>query len=921
MKKVWQPLLLAVVLAMALCVGALAADNEIGIYDIGGTGAVLTPDTQKTTKTVDGEEYTDYCPGAVKFDVTASGTAGQQYLLLVLNAKATPTVNNIVYIDQTAADGNGNIAFAGASAAYPRELTRGAYYVYLVGDGKTFSLENPSVSFRYDAPKTEHEKTLTVTQDDFTYGKSDKLNPSATLGNQSVKASFTYTNSKGEEVETPTDAGTYTVTARYETDTDIYTGETTFTIAQKALTSDMLTVSGTYTYKGTTQAVDYEVKDGSKTLTVDKDYTVSGNTEKNAGPHTVTVTGQGNYTGEVSKEWSIAPAELTASITGTVSKVYGAEIDISKINVNLEPVFASDDVTATVKSITFTGENVGTYNATASVELSGEAKNNYKLKNGTIKTEVEITKAPHDDVQVGSVSGMYGSTVEIDLESYLPDGYSLSIKEVYDNCSIIQSGSAKIEGTKLKVTLVNDARLVDKSALIDITVISTNYQKFEIGVNVKVTSKTPQTITAKEKNIEMTYGDAAKQITASDNVGELSYAVTDGEGVVSVDANGKVTALKAGTAVVTITAAETDTYAEGTATVTATVAHRALTITAEDKTAYVGAQQPELTYKADGLLEADKETLSDVTLSVSAPEGVIPMNRAGTYDIVVASATYDTDKYELTTEKGTLTVRTRPGSGTTTGSTGSVSIDRPANGTVTVSPANPVKGSTVTITVTPDKGQTLKDLEVLDKNGNSLPLTDLGNGKFSFVMPEGDVTIKSEFGEENAFVNPYDDVKPGDWYYSAVEYVTVNGLMNGTGKGFEPNLATSRAMIWTILARMSGVNTASSGEWYAVAQQWAVTNGVSDGTMPNNTITREQLAAMLYRYAVSKGMVKGPATADLSVFADANSVSSYAVEAMQWAVSTGLIGGMDGKLNPQGSATRAQVATMLMRFAELGRTD
>ena len=174
---------------------------------------------------------------------------------------------------------------------------------------------------------------------------------------------------------------------------------------------------------------------------------------------------------------------------------------------------------------------------------------------------------------------------------------------------------------------------------------------------------------------------------------------------------------------------------------------------------------------------------------------------------------------------------------------------------------------------------------------------------------------------ENAGKNSvkFSDVADNAWYTSAVNYAVDKGLMNGTGNGFEPNLATSRAMIWTILARMSDVNTASSGEWYAVAQQWAIANGVSDGTMPNGTITREQLAAMLYRYAVSKGMVKGPATADLSVFADANSVSSYAVEAMQWAVSTGLIGGMDGKLNPQGSATRAQVATMLMRFAELAK--
>ena len=294
------------------------------------------------------------------------------------------------------------------------------------------------------------------------------------------------------------------------------------------------------------------------------------------------------------------------------------------------------------------------------------------------------------------------------------------------------------------------------------------------------------------------------------------------------------------------------------------------------------------------------------------------MKKAGEYVITFAQAPEaDTTKYDLGTADGKLTVSVRP---VYVGPTGSpVEVGRSDNGTVTVSPANAAKGTTVTITANPGKGQELKNLEVLDQHGNSLPLTDLGNGKFSFVMPVGKVTVKPVFGAANAYVNPYMDVQTNDWYFGAVQYVTENGLMNGTGKGFEPNLATSRAMIWTILARMSGVNTASSGEWYAVAQQWAKANSVSDGTMPNGTITREQLAAMLYRYAVSKGMVKGPATADLSVFADANSVSSYAVEAMQWAVSTGLIGGMDGKLNPQGSATRAQVATMLMRFAELAK--
>lgn len=302
-------------------------------------------------------------------------------------------------------------------------------------------------------------------------------------------------------------------------------------------------------------------------------------------------------------------------------------------------------------------------------------------------------------------------------------------------------------------------------------------------------------------------------------------------------------------------------------------------------------------------------------LEVEHAADVDPMKKVGEYKIGFKVAPAASANYELMTATGKLTVSVRP---VYVGPTGSpVEVGRSDNGTVTVSPANAAKGTTVTITANPGKGQELKSLEVLDQHGSSLPLTDLGNGKFSFVMPAGKVTVKPVFGAVNAYVNPYMDVQTNDWYFGAVQYVTENGLMNGTGNGFEPNLATSRAMIWTILARMSNVNTASGGEWYAVAQQWAKANGVSDGTMPNGTITREQLAAMLYRYAVSKGMVKAPVTANLSIFAGASSVSTYANEAMQWAVSTGLINGMDGKLNPQGSATRAQVATMLMRFAEL----
>ena len=160
-------------------------------------------------------------------------------------------------------------------------------------------------------------------------------------------------------------------------------------------------------------------------------------------------------------------------------------------------------------------------------------------------------------------------------------------------------------------------------------------------------------------------------------------------------------------------------------------------------------------------------------------------------------------------------------------------------------------------------------------------------------------------------------MQEGDWYSGAVQFVTEEKLMSGTGKGFEPNAATTRAMLWTILARMDSADTNSTGAWYAAAQDWAVKHGVSDGTSPDGKITREQLATMLYRYAQSRGLVKADVQGDLSAFTDSASVSPYAVEAMRWAVGAGIVNGMDGKLNPQGEATRAQMATMLMRYAKL----
>lgn len=161
----------------------------------------------------------------------------------------------------------------------------------------------------------------------------------------------------------------------------------------------------------------------------------------------------------------------------------------------------------------------------------------------------------------------------------------------------------------------------------------------------------------------------------------------------------------------------------------------------------------------------------------------------------------------------------------------------------------------------------------------------------------------------------FTDVPAGSWYEDAVKYVSEKGLMNGTSStAFSPNASTTRGMIVTILARVEGVNT-SGTPWYAAGQKWAMDNGISDGTNMVGEVTREQLATILYRYAKQKGYDVSKSAA-LTAFADADKVSGYASEAMQWAVAEGLLQGSNGKLDPQGSATRAQVATILMRFME-----
>lgn len=166
----------------------------------------------------------------------------------------------------------------------------------------------------------------------------------------------------------------------------------------------------------------------------------------------------------------------------------------------------------------------------------------------------------------------------------------------------------------------------------------------------------------------------------------------------------------------------------------------------------------------------------------------------------------------------------------------------------------------------------------------------------------------------------FTDVPADYWAHDAIQYVTDEGLFSGTsGSTFTPGGTMTRAMLWVVLARMDGVDTSATngGAWYQTGLDWAVEAGISDGTNANGSITRAQFAAMLYRYAQYAGANTAADTSMLDKFTDAGSIPSYAVEPLAWAVENGIVSGTSAtEVSPSGSATRAQVATMLMRYEQ-----
>ena len=451
-----------------------------------------------------------------------------------------------------------------------------------------------------------------------------------------------------------------------------------------------------------------------------------------------------------------------------------------------------------------------------------------------------------------------------------------------------------------------------------------------------ITAKASETAEYNEKTVSYTLTVGKKQIAipAADatvftyNGKPQTYALAENEaytvsGNVQTDANETGYSVKA----VLKDTANTQ-WADGMTAdkiYTFVIGKVVITVTAKDQTAYVGDKAPALGADScivSGLVGEEKLTTQPTVKYVDADgkESAPDMTKTGE-TIIRASDADAGSNYTIRYEDGKLTVSTRPSGGSSSNNSSyTVSVDKTENGAITVSPKSASKGDTVTVTVKPDKGYKLDTLKVLDKNGDTVKLTEK-NGKYTFTMPAGKVTVKGSFVEEDP-EQIFADVPVDAYYYEAVKWAAEKDITGGIGNGlFAPKLNCTRAQIVTFLWRAAGspepksANSfadVSADSYYAKAVAWAVENGITGGTgngkfSPNATCTREQAVAFLYRASSSPAVSGGSAFSDVAA-------SAYYADAVAWAEQNGVTGGIgNGKFGTGSACTRAQIVTFLYR--------
>jgi len=711
----------------------------------------------------------------------------------------------------------------------------------------------------------------------------------------------------------------------------------------------------TFIYDGTAKTPDVIVKLGKATLTAGTDYEVDYKDNTNAGQATVTVTGKKNYTGSKTVSFTIAQSATEFDGGVTVDKqdktyTYGDTITVTVTpkatgvapannalvlaapTAGQMAIYEGDRQLTEAKDVTSGSELTFTID-TAEVNLgSGKhtltakfvESDNMAAQTGTVEVTVSYKITLTGQADSPTKITLNEAVVEPgDTGATITYGYN-TLNEAPDNW---QTGR-EFSGLAANTTYYFFAKAEDSS----------NYAKtISQGVAITTPEKAVSRIeiTAQPANLSYTSGqtldlsDLSVQVYYNDDTNEtLTWA------------SGKLTAAPAQGTVLTVAEHNgktvTISYGGKTAqTVVLTVgkaAQEALFITGAPSPIYEGSNFTLQTSGGSGT--------GAVTWSVVSGPATVDANGSvtvtGTGDFHIKAVKAADVEYNQAETVITLTATKKPSGGGHSTSTYRPDVEKPEHGEVSVTPKNPEKGDKVTIQPTPDEGYEVDHVTVTDKNGKPVEVEQNKDETWSFKQPSGKVTVKVAFKPiETKWRNPFLDVSEGDWFYDAVRYVYEKGLMAGTSENtFGPNVITNRGMIVTILYRLAGSPDIEDENWgypyvdvdanayYGTAVYWARLNGIASGYSderfgPDDAITREQLAVMLYRFAKAQGH-DVTAQADLSGYTDADQISGFAREAMSWASAEGLINGTSGStLSPDSSATRAQVAVILMRFASI----
>lgn len=578
-----------------------------------------------------------------------------------------------------------------------------------------------------------------------------------------------------------------------------------------------------------------------------------------------------------------------------------------------------DGLTVTCTVTGNTGTDAGDYNLTVT------GTGNFT---GTATKEWSIAKANYTGTTGVSGTVLANWSDKVTLPT-IPAGASYGTPSTTDDLT-----GLSIEGGVLSYT---GGESIAEGQEYEITVPvngGNNYENYDITVTLTGTDKQVLDITGVTAQGGTYNGQPYQGYTGTPSAEGFA-----GEFVVTYNtADGKAPT-DAGTYTVTIAIPEDDAQYVGSIVLEFAIAKKPLTVSAPSASVYVGDSAPKLALAYTGLVDGESVTPSeDPVFTITKADGTVialedAVKTAGTYTITWSNAdqgfTGD-ENYDIQTETaGTLTVSNRSSGGTTTYP---VQVEENSqNGGVQVSPKNAVPGTLVTVTPQPAPGYELATLTVLDQYGNEVDVNPLGNGNYSFKMPRSGVKVEATFyctGSELCPTHHLADVLVKAWYHDAVDYVVEHGIMTGTSATtFEPNTTLSRAMVAQILYNLEGQPTVtgestftdSNTHWAAKAIAWAQKTGVVSGYgnntfRPNQAVTREELAQMLYNYAEYK-QYDLTASGDLIAFPDGNNVQGWAKTAMSWANGNQLINGFeDDTLRPGGDSTRAQAASILMNF-------